>query len=179
MRRLLAALSFAALACLATIPTASAQSADAATQPVQIDAATYARQTAISGLFEISAAQVALEKASSDEVRSFARMMLDDHTKASEQLADAAKGQDLSLPVSVDAAHDQLLQALANATEQDFDRLYMRTQVEAHTAALKLQQDYSSFGGNPALKAIATQMVPIVKRHLDQAQSILDRLSRA
>ena len=62
----------------------------------------------------ISAAQVALQKASSDEVRSFARMMLDDHTKASEQLADAAKGQDLSLPVSVDAPHDQLLQDLAS-----------------------------------------------------------------
>jgi putative membrane protein len=55
----------------------------------------------------------------------------------------------------------------------------MRTQVQAHTAALKLQQDYSSFGANPALKAIATQLVPIIKRHLDQAQTILDRLAKA
>ncbi|TSD85319.1 DUF4142 domain-containing protein [Mycobacterium sp. KBS0706] len=179
MRRLLAVAAFAALTSLATVPAASAQSA--AAQPAQTDAAGYVEQTAISDLFEISAAQAALQKASSDEVRSFARMMIDDHTKVGEQLAEAAKGQNVatSLPTSVDAPHDQRLQDLANATEQDFDRLYMRTQVEAHTAALKLQQDYSSFGANPALKAIATQLVPIVKRHLDQAQTILDRLNKA
>lgn len=181
MRRLLAAVAVVAMACLAIVPSASAQSGNTAVQPVQTDAAGYVRETAISDLFEVSAAQAALEKASSDEVRSFARMMIDDHMKAGEQLAEAAKSQNLatSLPTSVDARHDQLLQDLANGTEQDFDRLYMRTQVEAHTAALKLQQDYSSFGANPALKAIATQLVPIVKRHLDQAQTILDRLSRA
>lgn len=179
MRRLLAVLAFAALACPSAIPTASAQSA--AAQPAQTDAAGYVRQTAIGDLFEVSAAQAALEKASSDEVRSFARMMIEDHTKAGEQLAEAAKGQTLAtaLPASVDAPRNQLLQDLASATEQDFDRLYMRTQVEAHTAALKLQQDYSSFGANPALKAIATQLVPLTKRHLDQAQTILDRLSKA
>jgi putative membrane protein len=177
MRRLLAVAALAVLTCLAIVPPASAQSA--AAQPAQTDAAGYVEQTTISNLFELSAAQAALQKASSDEVRSFARMMLDDHTKAGEQLAEAAKGQDLSLPTSVDARHDQLLQDLASATEQDFDRLYMRTQVEAHTSALKLQQDYSSFGANPALKAIATQLVPIIKRHLDQAQTVLDRLAKA
>lgn len=179
MRRLLAVAAFAALACLATVPPASAQSA--AAQVAQTDADGYVRQTAISDLFEVSAAQAALQKASSEEVRSFARMMIDDHTKAGEQLEDAAKGQSLadSLPTGVDARHDRMLQELANATEQDFDRLYMRTQVEAHTAALKQQQDYSSFGANPALKAIASQLVPVVKRHLDQAQAILDRLAKA
>jgi putative membrane protein len=177
MRRLLAVVAFAALTCLAIVPPASAQSA--AAQSAQTDASGYVEQTTISNLFEVSAAQAALQKASTEEVRSFARMMIDDHTKASEQLAEAAKGQNLSLPASMDARHDQLLQDLASATEQDFDRLYMRTQVEAHTAALKLQQDYSSFGANPALKAIATQLVPIIKRHLDQAQTILDRLAKA
>jgi putative membrane protein len=179
MRRLLAVATFAVLTCAATVPSASAQSATA--QPAQTDAAGYVEQTAISDQFEISAAQAALQKASTDEVRSFARMMIDDHTKAGERLAEAAKGQDLatSLPPSIDAPRSQLLQDLASATEQDFDRLYMRTQVEAHTAALKLQQDYSSFGANPALKAIATQRVPITKRHLDQAQTILDRLAKA
>lgn len=177
MRRLLAVVALAALTCLAIVPPASAQSA--AAQSAQTDASGYVEQTTISNLFEVSAAQAALQKASTEEVRSFARMMLDDHTKASEQLAEAAKGQNLSLPASMDARHDQLLQDLASATEQDFDRLYMRTQVEAHTAALKLQQDYSSFGVNPALKAIATQLVPIIKRHLDQAQTVLDRLAKA
>ena len=182
MRRLLAvAAGCAALACPATIPTASAQSGNTAAQAVQTDAAGYVRQTAASDLFEVSAAQAALQKASSDEVRSFARMMIDDHMKAGEQLAEAAKGQDLaaSLPTALDARHDQSLRDLANATEQDVDRLYMRIQVEAHTSALKLQQDYSSFGANPALKAIATQRLPVVKRHLDQAQAILDRLGKA
>ncbi|MGK9167440.1 DUF4142 domain-containing protein [Inquilinus limosus] len=180
MRRLLAAaLGFAALACPAA--AVIAQSGNTAAQSVQTDAASYVQQTAINGLFEISAAQAALEKASSDDVRSFARMMLDDHTKAGEQLTDAAKGQNLAtaLPKTVDARYDEVLQDLANATEQDFDRLYMRTQVEAHKEALKLQQEYSSFGANPALKATATQLLPVIKRHLDQAQTILDRLGKA
>jgi putative membrane protein len=181
MRRLLAAAAgCVALACPATIPTASAQSAEAAPQAEQIDAADYVRRTADSNVFEIAAARAALDKTSSEDVRSFARMIADDHGKAADQLAEAAKGQNLStaLPDTVDAKHDQVLQQLANATEQDFDLLYMRTQLEAHTEALKLQQDYSSFGGNPALKAVATQLVPVIKRHHDEAQAILDRLSK-
>lgn len=180
MRCLLAAAIFVALAHLATMSTATAQSADTTARAAQIDAADYVRQTAGSNVFEIAAARAAIDKASSEDVRSFARMMADDHGKAADQLAEAAKSQNLatSLPDTVDPKHERVLQQLANATEQDFDLLYMRSQLQAHAEALKLQQDYSSFGGNPALKAVATQLVPVIKRHHDEAQAIIDRLSK-
>ena len=44
------------------------------------------KKAAISNLFEIQSNQLALQKSQNEQVKKFAQMMVDDHTKAGEQL---------------------------------------------------------------------------------------------
>jgi putative membrane protein len=57
------------------------------------------------------------------------------------------------------------LQSAAN-----FDRAYAREQVMAHEMALRLHQNYAARGDAPALRAVASTAVPVVRQHLAMAR---------
>jgi putative membrane protein len=58
----------------------------------------------------------------------------------------------------------------------EFDRLYMDMQVKGHTDALQLHRTYSESGDDAKLKAVATEIVPVVSHHLDEAKRIAGAL---
>lgn len=144
----------------------------------QIDPANYVQTAGMSDLFEVEAGKVATRRARGSEVRSFARMMVKDHTESTRKIRDAVAASKLGirLPTELDPQHQQKLAELRSAPRADFDHLYMEGQVEGHQDALKLQQSYGESGGDPNLKAVASELVPIVQHHLDEAQTILSGL---
>jgi putative membrane protein len=152
--------------------------ASAAAPAPQIDPANYVQTAAMSDLFEIEAGKLATRRARSSEVRNFARMMVRDHTESTRKIRNAAMASGLSVkpPTTLDPEHQDKLTALRSAARSDFDRQYMEGQVEGHRQALQLQQSYSESGGDPNLKSVASELVPIVQHHLDEAQTILSNL---
>ncbi|MFE0754274.1 DUF4142 domain-containing protein [Inquilinus sp. NPDC058860] len=176
-------LSTAALACTLALGGCSRESepaqmlASLAPAP-QIDPANYVQTAGMSDLFEVEAGKVATRRARSSEVRSFARMMVKDHTESTGKIRSAVSSSKLGipLPAALDPQHQETLAALRSAPRAEFDRQYMEGQVEGHQEALKLQQSYGESGGDPNLKAVASQLVPIVQHHLDEAQTILSGL---
>ncbi|WP_161790373.1 DUF4142 domain-containing protein [Inquilinus limosus] len=144
----------------------------------QIDPANYVQTAGMSDLFEVEAGKVATRRARSSEVRSFARMMVKDHTASTRKIRDAVAASNLGtpLPTALDPQHQEMLAGLRSASRADFDRLYMEGQVDGHQEALKLQQSYGESGGDPNLKAVASELAPIVQHHLDEAQTILSGL---
>jgi putative membrane protein len=144
----------------------------------QIDPANYAQTAGMSDLFEVEAGKVAIRRARSGEVRSFARMMVKDHTESTREVSSAVAASNLGIrpPTALDPQHQEKLAELRSAPRADFDHLYMEGQVDAHQEALKLHQSYSESGGDPNLKAVASKLAPIVQHHLDEAQTILSGL---
>lgn len=176
-------LSAAAIACTLALGGCSRESepaqmlASLAPSP-QIDPANYVQTAGMSDLFEVEAGKVATRRARSSEVRSFARMMVKDHTESTGKIRSAVRSSNLGiqLPAALDPQHQEKLAALRSVPRAEFDRQYMEGQVEAHQEALKLQQSYGESGGDPNLKAVASQLTPIVQHHLDEAQTILSGL---
>lgn len=176
-------LSTAAIACTLALGGCSRESepaqmlASLAPAP-QIDPANYVQTAGMSDLFEVEAGKVATRRARSSEVRSFARMMVKDHTESTRKIRNAVSSSSLGiqLPTALDPQHQEKLAALRSAPRAEFDRQYMEGQVEGHQEALKLQQSYGESGGDPNLKAVASQLTPIVQHHLDEAQTILSGL---
>lgn len=91
---------------------------------------------------EIRHGGIARTRASSAEVRSFAEMMVRDHTAALERLRDVASR------AKVTPAESELVRTLRSGAEQtaaalnamsgaEFDRAYMRSQVEMHDWAVR------------------------------------------
>lgn len=127
-----------------------------------------------SDLFEINSSQVALEKTQNAAIRRYADMLIKHHTKTTaDTVAAAAKaGLPPPPPPALDPGAAASIAELQTAAPADFDRIYLAQQVPAHQAALDLHQSYGSGGDQAALRATAKKAVPIVRKHLADAERL-------
>lgn len=131
-------------------------------------------RAAKSDAFEIAAAKLALTNAASDAVKAFAQDMAKAHTDSTAKIKAAAKE---AMPAitpqpALTGEQNDTLADLGKLKGADFDRKYMSGQVEAHEDALALMENYSKNGDVAPLKAVAAEIAPVVKRHLDEARAL-------
>lgn len=133
----------------------------------------FMQEAAIGGMSEVEMARVAVERASSDAVKDYARKMIEDHTAANQELMQIASAKGVSLPTAPDAKHRAMLTKLSGMSGADFDREYVRNAgVKSHEKMLKLVQDQSRKGRDADARAFAAKMVPAVQMHLDMARQL-------
>lgn len=174
---MLAAAAFLALLSAAGSPAAQPAAGEKAGQKTaaarQSPAEVFARKSQMTNLFEIEAAQLALERTGDGNVRQFAEHMIKDHREAAEKLRVAARRDKIALPEpKLDDAHRQKLEKLRYAGAGEFDRTYMKMQIEGHQQALKLHQDYAKAGELSALKETAGDLARTIERHLTRAKEV-------
>lgn len=129
----------------------------------------FVQAAAMSNLYEIAAANIALDKAEAGSVRDFAQMMVTDHSKALETLEDAvgSSGQTLALPINLDADHQAKVDILQSLQGAAFDREYLSQQMTAHREALTLLKAYGGEGEIAELRQFAQGAIPTVQTHHD------------
>jgi len=86
----------------------------------------------MANMAEIQLGQMGSEKATSPEVKSFAQMMVTDHTQANQQLMPIAQQLGVQQPTSLDAKHKAVADRLSKLQGAEFDRQYMKAMVDAH-----------------------------------------------
>jgi putative membrane protein len=133
--------------------------------------ADFVLEAARSDMFELASSKMAVEKMDG-AIRSFASMMIVDHTKTTEQLTSEAKAQSLPLPTTMDDGNQKKLDRLSKLSGGDFAREYMDYQVSAHKDAVSLFQRYGKGGDNSKLKSWAVTTLPALQHHLDMAQNL-------
>ncbi|MGN8054909.1 DUF4142 domain-containing protein [Pedobacter sp. 22163] len=77
-----------------------ARSSDYINQQDSLTTAQFLQQTAIAGMKEVSTGKLAAEKATDQKIKAFGQMMVDDHSKANEELRSLAKFKKVNLPMS-------------------------------------------------------------------------------
>jgi putative membrane protein len=131
----------------------------------------FARQAAIGGRAEVEVSRLAQKKASAEPVRSFAKRMVDDHSKSNEQLMKSSRGVNSSIPKDLDSEHKTLMGELEKKAQgKEFDLAYLAAQIQDHQRTANLLQYELSFGQNEALKKYAAAALPVVLEHLDLAK---------
>lgn len=120
-------------ACLATavvlwLVTASAQTPAAGGQPTASSTAqsadsAFATEAAAGGVKEVEAAQLAVSRASSADVKAFAQRMVNDHGKANTELMALASAKKVALPdeAAAKAKHANVLNRLEQLKGAEFD----------------------------------------------------------
>ena len=134
----------------------------------------FAKSVAISDMFEIQSGQLASEKAQNGDVRSFGKQMVADHTKTSDQLKNLIEDKDVKveLPGKPDAEHQTNLDKLNGLSGNQFDKEFVRMQIDAHQKAIALFEGYAAAGENNDLKSWAKDTLPTLKQHLEHAQKL-------
>jgi putative membrane protein len=90
----------------------------------------------IANTAEIELGKMAVERASSADVKKFGQMMIDDHTKAGETLRMIASQDNIPVPDQLDEKHRELREKLAGLKGTEFDRQYMSAMVDGHETVL-------------------------------------------
>lgn len=125
------------------------------------------------GMAEVELGRLALQRASSDAVKQYAQHMIDDHTKANDELMQLASTKGITLPTAPDAKHQALMTKMQQLTGTNFDREYIKNAgVKDHTKVLKEFQKEASGGRDADAKAYAAKYVPAIQDHLHMAQGM-------
>jgi putative membrane protein len=163
MSNRLIALAGAGLA-LALAPSASARPA---TFP---DDHSFIVNAARSNLAEIATSRLALRESDTRSVRTYARRMIADHTKANAELTRIARAWDTTVPRRPSPQQRREAARLEALAGDAFDRAYLRRQVVNHRKALALMLLEASDGRVADLRAFAARTAPVVRMHLAMAK---------
>ncbi|KJH69950.1 DUF4142 domain-containing protein [Aliterella atlantica] len=125
------------------------------------------------GMAEVQYGQIALQRASSSTVRQYAQRMIQEHTKANNELMALAKAKGVNLPKTIGKKNEKLKQRLSQLSGARFDREYMKEAgVKSHEEQAKLFERQVERGQNPDVIAFASKTLPVVQKHLQQAEQL-------
>ena len=127
---------------------------------------------------------VAAKKGTRPDVKAFAKLMMSEHHALRQQ------GQDLAKQLGVEPKppeHDPLAPYVASEMKAlqstpkgaDFDRTYIDNEVTIHQAVLDFANQARVTTQTAQLRALIEKAIPVIRKHLDQAQAIQKQLTPA
>jgi putative membrane protein len=138
---------------------------------------TFVREAATGGMAEVELSRVA-QKSENADVKRFAERLIEDHTRANEQLTSIAAGLGVEMPKTLDSEHERMRAKLQALHGKAFDDQYMHDMVEDHNKALKLFQQEERSGHNTELKQFAQKTLPTLEEHQKMAVELSRKLSQ-
>jgi putative membrane protein len=130
----------------------------------------FAREAAVGGMEEVELGRVAVQNASNDQVKQFGQRMIDDHTKANDELKSIAAKQNITLPTDLDAKHRAMVDRMKALKGAEFDRTYMKNMVQDHEHDIAEFQKEASSGSDSDIQGFASRTLPTLQDHLRMAQ---------
>jgi putative membrane protein len=133
------------------------------------------RLTAIAqaNIAEVDAGKLALQKSSNGDVKAFAQLMIDDHTKGLEETKKVAAVKNLTLPTEPDAAHKKMAEQLKALETSNFDKEYVdKAGVQDHTKVHAALTADMKDAKDADVKALATKLEPTVAHHLAMSKKL-------
>jgi len=135
-------------------------------------------KAAACGVAEVKYSELAEKQANSQKVKDYARMLVEEHKKANDQLAEHARGLKTAILAGLEKDKQAVYDRLAKLRGDEFDRAYTKQMIEDHEKAIKLFEAQSKTGNHDKLKKFAEDNLPTLKKHLEQARSLADGLGK-
>jgi putative membrane protein len=143
--------------------------------PAFAQAMTSAEYVAAAGagdMYEIQSSQSVLQTTQDPKIKSFAQMMIQDHTKSTAKIKAAAMTAKVKPRPMLTPAQTEMVTQLKAESGTARDQAYVAQQKQAHQQALTIHKSYAEGGTNPALKTVASAVVPVVQHHIDMLKTM-------
>lgn len=127
---------------------------------------TFAVQIATGGMAEIELSRLAEQRSKIDAVKALACRMIQDHSKANEELGSLASRDHIALEQRLDLEHAEDRDRLASLNGALFDLEYLRLQQQDHQRAVQLLEYEVGSGQDMDLQQFASRILPVIFAHL-------------
>lgn len=116
---------------------------------------------------------MAAARAQNAEVKAFAKMLVDDHTKANSELKSLAQRKKIVLPKAVAANKRAVAAKLRTKSGAAFDKAYMAQMVDDHQKTINLFRNASTHQEiDSDLRDFAQKTLPTLEHHKQQADEL-------
>lgn len=157
-------------------PQKSAQTTPAAGQSAQAlkgHDKVFFEKAAQGGMAEVEFAKLAMERASSADVKAFAETLQRDHTTANQKLMQIAQQKGIEAPEALSPEQRKTIDKLSKLKGDAFDKTFMQEAgMKDHKKDIQLFEKQAKDGKDAQLKAFAEETLPTLKSHLQMAQKI-------
>jgi len=135
-------------------------------------------EAAQANIAEINAGNLAQQKSQNDEVKNFAQKMVDDHTKALDDLKKIADAKGATLPTEANREQKSMENKLSALSGEKFDKQYIdQAGKRAHRDTHRLLQRISTRASDDELKSYAKNVISTVEEHQQLAKETSNSLS--
>lgn len=125
---------------------------------------------------EVELGKMAATQAQNAEVKAFAEKMVDDHSKAGDELKELAAQKKVTLPTEVMPTHKEVMAKLSKLSGADFDKEYVTAMVGAHQKDVAAFENVSKTAADADVKAFATKTLPTLKMHLEMITALAQKM---
>ena len=135
----------------------------------------FVEKAAVGGMAEVEMGKMAQQKGSSDQVKQFGSRMVEDHSKANDELKQIASSKGITLPTALDAKHKSKMDKMHKLSGAQFDRAYMDDMVADHKQDVAEFRKQANSGKDSDLKSFAAKTLPTLEEHLKMARDLKER----
>ena len=155
---------------------ASMNANDSGKAMINADTKDFANKAATGGMAEVELGKLAEQKATSQQVKDFAKMMVDDHTLANNTFKTLATSKSIELPAAVTDEQRKDIDALSKKSGKDFDKSYVDMMVDDHKATIMEFKTAEGKVSDNDVKNFITFTLPTLQKHLDAIQAIKSKM---
>jgi putative membrane protein len=117
-------------------------------------------------LTEMKLGELALQNGQRDDVREFARTMMKDHMALNADLKVLAAQKEITLPETLDAENQKMVDKLTALTGADFDKAYIGGMYKGHKKAVKAFKAESTAATDLDVRNFVDKSTPVLEEHL-------------
>jgi putative membrane protein len=153
------------IAALSLAGVASAEDASASkSSSLSVKDRTFMKKAAKGGMMEVAMGNLAEQNGKSEDVKSFGKRMVTDHSKANDELKSIASQKGVTLP------------SKEPTLKWSSDKTYIDMMVKDHEKDLAEFQEEAKTGSDPEVKKFAEDTAKVVQKHLDLAKEAQSKL---
>jgi putative membrane protein len=121
---------------------------------------------------QVQLAQLTLQKSNNDQVKQFARKMIDGHTKLNEEMKPVAQQLHVDIPTEVSKKDKSLISKMQALSGAAYDQAYIKGMVREYKQDLSEFRMEASNGYHPSARNAATQGSKTISEHLQMAEQL-------
>ena len=124
------------------------------------------------GMTEVKLGELASTSGKREDVKEFGQMMVKDHTAINDDLKTLATQKGVTLPQSIDAVHQGIVDKMAVLTGPGFDDAYIKRMIKAHQKDAKAFKAEAAATQDADIKSFLDKSIPIVEAHLQHVTAM-------
>jgi putative membrane protein len=127
-----------------------------------------------SNQMEVAAGKLAQEKGQSKDVKAFGKTLVTDHSAADKKVMALAKQEKIDLPADAPMPAD--MDKMKTMSGAEFDKMFASHMLDDHKKDIAEAKSARDTTADAKLKALLTATIPVLEKHRDIAQKLVDKL---